>query len=82
MSLIYQAPAFSGGGPRPGLYLGGKADAKDRDKLDRWNVTHILNVTPPKQAGIQVNKLQAPRSDSKRGLSVQFRLLEREGEYT
>jgi hypothetical protein len=55
MSLIYQAPAFSGGGPRPGLYLGGKADAKDRDKLDRWNVTHILNVTPPKQAGIQVN---------------------------
>jgi hypothetical protein len=80
MSLIYQAPAFSGGGPRPGLYLGGKADAKDRDKLDRFNVTHILNVTPPKQAGIQVNTLQACRSDSKRGLSVYSGLLK--GKYT
>jgi hypothetical protein len=58
MSLIYQAPAFGGGGPRSGIYLGGKADAKDKDKLmNQWNVTHILNVTPPKQAGIQVNIL-------------------------
>jgi hypothetical protein len=75
MSLIHQAPAFSGGGPRPGLYLGGKVDAKDRDKLNRWNVTHILNVTPPKQAGIQVNTLQASRFDAKRGLSIHSGLI-------
>jgi hypothetical protein len=70
MSLIYQAPAFSGGGPRPGLYLGGKTDAKDRDKLKQWNVTHILNVTTPKQAGIQVSTPQAGSFDPESKLSV------------
>jgi len=42
-------------GKRPGIYLGGKSDAKDYDKLVRWNVTHILNMTPPKEASIQVS---------------------------
>jgi hypothetical protein len=54
MSLIYQGQELVAG-RRPGLYLGGKADAKDRDKLERWQVKHILNMTPPKEACIQVS---------------------------
>jgi len=54
MSLIYQSDTFVGG-RRPGLYLGGKTDAKDAEKLERWNVTHILNVTPSKEACITVS---------------------------
>ena len=64
MSLIYQAAASntnastrhqSNTRTRPGLYLGGKVHAKNLDKLKRWNVTHILNLTPMKQSGIQVS---------------------------
>lgn len=51
MSLIYSEQV---GGRRHGLYLGGKTDAKARDQLERWGVTHILNVTPPKEGSIQV----------------------------
>ena len=51
MSLVYSETV---GGKRHGLYLGGKADAKDREKLKRWHVTHVLNVTPPKEGSIQV----------------------------
>lgn len=51
MSLVYSETI---GGQRHGIYLGGKADAKSRDKLQRWGVTHILNVTPPKEGSIQV----------------------------
>lgn len=40
-------------GIRHSIYLGGKVDAKDYDKLvHRWKVTHILNVTPSKEANI------------------------------
>ncbi|GKY97420.1 hypothetical protein MPSEU_000700500 [Mayamaea pseudoterrestris] len=53
MSLIYQAGAASGQTTRSGLYIGGKDDAKNTDKLKRWKVSHILNVTPVKQANIQ-----------------------------
>ncbi|EEC47494.1 predicted protein [Phaeodactylum tricornutum CCAP 1055/1] len=52
MSLIHQAPVVVQG-RRPGLYLGGKADAKDRDKLERYNVTHILNMTTSKEVNIK-----------------------------
>lgn len=38
---------------RHGLYLGGKADAKNRAKLESWGVTHILNVTPEKDVGVK-----------------------------
>jgi hypothetical protein len=50
MSLIYSEQV---GGRRHGLYLGGKTDAKSREKLERWGVTHVLNVTPPKEGSIQ-----------------------------
>jgi protein-tyrosine phosphatase len=30
------------------LYLGGKADAKDKDKLKKLNIKYILNCTPPR----------------------------------
>lgn len=61
MSLVYTAPpavgesssSAIGSTKRNSLYLGGKADAKSRSKLDSWGVTHILNVTPEKDVGIQ-----------------------------
>jgi protein-tyrosine phosphatase len=63
MSLVYQPPlsqpqkANTNASPkklaRPGLYVGGKADAKDLDKLIQRNITHILNVTPAKETGIE-----------------------------
>ena len=38
---------------RHSLYLGGKAAAKDYDTLvHRWKITHIVNMTPPKQTNI------------------------------
>ena len=52
MSLIYQTSNLING-RRPGIYIGGKADAKNKDKLLARNVTHILNLTPPKEACIQ-----------------------------
>ena len=64
MSLIYMAPAMESPAAvgtetqprrrRNRLYLAGKADAKNRDKLLRWGITHILNTTPSKDASIQV----------------------------
>jgi hypothetical protein len=56
MSLIYTAeegPLSLSGKPH-GLYLGGKVDAKSRSKLEGWGITHILNVTPEKEAGVKV----------------------------
>ena len=42
------------GGLRHSIYLGGKADAKNYDKLvNRWKITHVLNCTPPKQTNIE-----------------------------
>ena len=41
-------------GLRHSIYLGGKADAKNYDKLvNRWKITHVLNCTPPKQTNIE-----------------------------
>jgi len=53
MSLIYQADTMVQG-QRPALYLGGKTDAKNRERLLARHVTHILNMTPPKEANIEV----------------------------
>lgn len=52
MSLIYQSEVMVHG-QRPGLYLGGKSDAKNKERLLARNVTHILNVTPAKEVSIQ-----------------------------
>jgi protein-tyrosine phosphatase len=39
---------------RHSIYLGGKTDAKDYAKLvNRWNISHVLNCTPPKQTNIE-----------------------------
>jgi hypothetical protein len=68
MSLVYQTPAVTSASTateknkshrrppprRHGLYVGGSADAKDLTKLQRWNVSHILNMTPTKDSGLQV----------------------------
>lgn len=54
MSLIYQSDTMVQG-QRPALYLGGKSDAKNREKLKERKVTHILNMTPPKEVSIMVN---------------------------
>ena len=60
MSLIYTAPAASAGVSSPasgnGLYIGGKKEAKSRSTLERWGITHILNVTPEKDSSIQVSE--------------------------
>lgn len=53
MSLIYQSPDHRVHGRRPGIYLGGKSDAKNKQKLLDRHITHILNVTPPKEVSIQ-----------------------------
>ena len=60
MSLVYipcesdNYSAVSATRKQTGLYLGGQKDAKNRDKLQMWGVTHILNVTPEKESGIEV----------------------------
>lgn len=38
-----------------GIYIGGKSDAKNRSKLQQLGITHILNMTPEKDASIQVS---------------------------
>jgi hypothetical protein len=53
MSLVYQAKDPEGK-RRPGLYIGSKSDAKDLKKLQQFNVTHILNMTPSKETNIVV----------------------------
>jgi hypothetical protein len=34
---------------RPGIYIGNKMDAKNYNMLQTRNITHVLNVTPPKE---------------------------------
>lgn len=53
MSLVYTAES-TGVGKRNRLYIGSRSDAKNREKLLQWGITHILNVTPAKDAGVQV----------------------------
>jgi hypothetical protein len=48
MSLVYSKDGNN-------LFIGSKEDAKNLEKLQQRNVTHILNVTPPKQSAIKVN---------------------------
>lgn len=66
MSLIYtftDTPITSTvtgggrGGRRNSIYIGGRADAKSLEKLQRWGISRILNVTPTKEASIQVGYL-------------------------
>ena len=57
MSLIFTSPAQkapSVSKRRYSIYLGGKNDAKSKAKLEAWGITHILNMTPEKEAGIKV----------------------------
>ncbi len=56
MSLIYRSEATSSRARRHGIYLGGKSDAKDLAFLQSNGITHILNVTPQKEAGVQVSQ--------------------------
>jgi hypothetical protein len=42
MSLIYTAKSADTSGKRNSLYIGGRADAKSLEKLERFNVSHIL----------------------------------------
>lgn len=73
MSLVYQgipipnsASAGTSSNRRPGLYIGGKDDAKNYDKLSKyWNVMYILNVTPSKQVGIVAGVPNYFESDNK-----------------
>jgi protein-tyrosine phosphatase len=39
---------------RPGIYIGDKKDAKNYQQLVQRNITFILNVTPPKEAGYKM----------------------------
>jgi len=57
---------------RHSIYLGGKADAKDYDKLvNRWKITHVLNCTTRKQTNIEAG---VPNYFEKPNLSSQKRL--------
>ena len=56
MGLIYTCSASglsTSDGRRHGVYLGGKKEAKSLEKLQQWNISHILNVTPTKEVSIQ-----------------------------
>ena len=58
---------------RHSIYLGGKADAKDYDKLvHRWKITHVLNCTPRKQTNIEAgvpNYFEKPKLSSQKRLN-------------
>ena len=54
MSLIYTVPGVSSSGLRNSIYIGGRSDAKSLEKLQKWRISRILNVTPTKEASIQV----------------------------
>lgn len=47
MSLIYSTQGHR-------LYVGGKKDAKNLQRLREWQITHILNVTPAKEVSVTV----------------------------
>jgi Dual specificity phosphatase, catalytic domain len=53
MSLVYQLPPVATVATnkplRPSIYVGGKVDAKNHKQLIQRHITHILNVTPPKE---------------------------------
>jgi len=77
MSLVATFDVENTGGKssrrlRHSIYLGGKADAKDYDKLvNRWKITHVLNCTPRKQTNIEAgvpNYFEKPKLSSQRPL--------------
>jgi hypothetical protein len=39
---------------RHGIYVGGREDAKDLARLKTRSITHVLNLTPPKDVNVQV----------------------------
>jgi hypothetical protein len=53
MSLVYRSDAASKG-RRNSIFIGGKVDAKNKEWLRQSGIDYILNVTPPKEAGIKV----------------------------
>lgn len=59
MSLVYTVPATTtaaaAGKSRNSVYIGGRAEAKSLEKLQRWGISRILNVTPAKETSIQVH---------------------------
>jgi hypothetical protein len=66
MSLIYTVPAAANTTStstsnittrRHSIYIGGKSHAKSLEKLERWGISHILNVTPTKDTSIQVRSV-------------------------
>jgi hypothetical protein len=57
MSLVYRSEPSGGGGKTSNIYLGGKLDAKDLASIRAKGITHILNVTPPKEAGVKVGPM-------------------------
>lgn len=67
MSLIYTTNAGGGKGPRNSVYIGAKEDAKSLEKLSRWGVSRILNVTPAKEAGVQAGVPNFFEKHSNRG---------------
>ena len=75
MGLIYTCSASgrsTGDGRRHGVYLGGKKEAKSLEKLQQWNISHILNVTPTKEVSIQAgvpNYFEKPSSGGNSGNS-------------
>jgi hypothetical protein len=58
MSLVHTANAATPGSRRHSVYIGGKDQAKSLPKLEQWGISHILNVTPTKDSGIQVCRLR------------------------
>jgi hypothetical protein len=67
MSLVYTVNAATPGARRHSVYIGGKDHAKNLAKLEQWGISHILNVTPTKDSGIQVCRL---RKGKKTGAGV------------
>jgi hypothetical protein len=58
MSLILQTKERVQG-RRNGIYVGGRDDAKDLTRLKTRSITHVLNLTPPKDVNVQVRLLRA-----------------------
>jgi hypothetical protein len=54
MSLVFSPRGDAFTSQSNSIYVGSKKDAKNEKWLDSKRITHILNVTPAKEAGIQV----------------------------
>ncbi|OEU14435.1 phosphatases II, partial [Fragilariopsis cylindrus CCMP1102] len=68
MSLVatFDVSSSSSSNIRHSIYIGGKVEAKDYDKLiTRWKITHVLNITPTKQTNIEAGVPNYFESSSK-----------------